>query len=114
MSDPLFQHLIHVSAQEIGEALEGKSQLTPSQWANADVNGDGKVDEQDVELMAQAEIRLADKISGAIVGMEPLSDEEKLVADRNGDGFYNLSDSFRLADDARKARQAISRLKRKP
>lgn len=104
--------MANVSAKEIAEALEKGQKLTPEQLAAADVDGDGDVDEQDIVIMADAQMRLANKISGAIVGMESLSEEEKLAAERNNDGHINLTDSYRLQDDARQAKAAAARIKR--
>lgn len=112
MSDSIYKKLAKVSATEIADSLEGKKRLDAAQLAAADVNGDGVIDEKDAEMLADAEMKLANKISGAIVGMDALTDEEKLAADRNGDGHFNLTDSYRLADDARKAKSQTARLKR--
>ena len=111
MGDSIYDKMAKVSASEIAESLEGKSRLTAQQLAAADIDGDGKVDEKDVELLAAAQIKLANKISGAIIGMDELSDEEKLAGERNGDGHLNLTDGYRLSDDARKARAATEKLK---
>ena len=73
MSDSIYKKMAKVSAKDIADSLEGKRQLTVNELAAADIDGDGKVDEKDVELLAQAEMRLANKISGAIVGMEQLT-----------------------------------------
>jgi hypothetical protein len=112
VSDSIHQKMKAVSAKEIAEVVTGNARLSPEQMAAADVDGDGKVDAKDVELMAQAQLKLANKISGAIIGMEQLTDEERAVAERNGDGFVNLTDGQRLADDARKARATTARLKK--
>lgn len=111
MGDSVIKKMQQVSAKDIADAVTGKAQLSPAQLAAADVDGDGKIDAKDVELMAQAQLKLANKISGAIIGMEELTPEEKLVAERNGDGFVNLTDGHRLADDARAARKATAQLK---
>jgi acyl-homoserine lactone acylase PvdQ len=111
VGDSIHKKMKQVSAKEIADAVAGKANLSPAQRAAADVDGDGKVDAKDVELMAQAQMKLANKISGAIIGMEQLTDEEKAVAERNGDGFVNLTDGQRLADDARSARTATAKLK---
>lgn len=111
MGDSIHKKMQKVSAKDIADVVTGKASLSPDQLAAADVDGDGKVDAKDVELMAQAQMKLANKISGAIVGMEQLTDEEKAVAERNGDGHINLTDGHRLADDARKARASTAQLK---
>jgi hypothetical protein len=112
VSDSIHKKMQQVSAKEIAEVVSGQARLSPEQLAAADVDGDGRVDAKDVELMAQAQLKLANKISGAIIGMEELTPEEKAVAERNGDGFVNLTDGQRLADDARKARAVTARLKK--
>lgn len=112
MSDEALEALKHVSASEIAHALEDNKPLTAKQLAYADLNHDGKVDEDDVEVLAARELALANKISGAIVGMEALDADEIAVADRNRDGNINLTDSYRLANDAREARQVEGRIKR--
>lgn len=111
MGDSVIKKMQKVSAKEIADVVSGKSRLSPEQMAAADVDGDGQIDVKDVEMMAQAQLKLANKISGAIVGMEELTPEEKAAAERNGDGFVNLTDGQRLADDARKARSATAQLK---
>ncbi|HEY9721154.1 MAG TPA: dockerin type I domain-containing protein [Oscillatoriaceae cyanobacterium] len=111
MGDEIYKKLAKVSAKEIADSLEGKVRLDARQTAAADVNGDGVIDEKDAEMLADAELKLANKISGVIVGMGTLTDEEKAVADRNGDGHVNLTDSQRLADDARKAKAQTAKLK---
>jgi hypothetical protein len=111
MGDSIYDKMAKVSASEIAESLEGKTRLSAQQLAAADIDGDGKVDEKDVELLAQAQLKLANKISGAIIGMDELTAEEKKAGERNGDGHLNLTDGHRLADDARKARSATARLK---
>ncbi|MEB3329527.1 MAG: hypothetical protein VKQ33_09880 [Candidatus Sericytochromatia bacterium] len=113
MSDSIYDKLAHVSAAEIAEALSGQEILTPEQRAAADMNADGRIDVQDVEVAARTQLDLANKISGAIVGMEPLTEDEKLAAERNGDGHINLTDSHRLADDSRAARRMAAELKRR-
>lgn len=112
MVDDAIESLKHVSASELAHALEDHKPLTADQAAYADVNHDGKIDEDDIEALAAAEIKLANKISGAIVGMEGLSQDEQAIADRNHDGHINLTDSYRLANDAREARAIEGRLKR--
>ena len=112
VADDALESLKHVSANEIAQAVEQHKPLTAEQRAYGDVNHDGVVDEEDVEVLAKAELALANKISGAIVGMEALTQDEQEVADRNHDGHINLTDSYRLADDARAARSAEARIKR--
>ncbi|MFP5503617.1 MAG: hypothetical protein ACLGIN_14095 [Candidatus Sericytochromatia bacterium] len=112
MGDSIYEKMKKVSAKEIADAVEGKANLSPNQAAAADVNGDGQLDDKDIEMMAEAQLKLANKISGAIIGMEELTPEEKAVAERNGDGYINLTDGQRLADDARKARMAAAKIKR--
>lgn len=111
MADSIYDKLSQVSAKEVAASLTGGA-LSPEQAAAADVDGDGDVDSRDVELLADAQLKLANKISGAIVGMEGLTDAEQRVADRNGDGYANLTDSQRLADDAREAKRAAARHQR--
>jgi hypothetical protein len=110
MGDSVIKKMQQVSAKEIADVVAGNARLSPEQMAAADVDGDGDIDATDVELMAQAQLKLANKISGAIIGMEQLTPEEKAVAERNGDGFVNLTDGHRLADDARMARAATPKL----
>lgn len=112
MGESIYNKLSQVSAAEIAASLDGKALLESAQAAAADVDGDGQVNARDVELLAQAQIQLANKISGAIVGMEGLTEEEKRAADRNADGYFNLTDAHRLADDAREAKRTAARLKR--
>jgi hypothetical protein len=104
--------MAQVSAKEIADAVEKNAALPAHKRAAADVNNDGQIDEKDVELLADAQVKLANKISGAIIGMEALTDEEKKAAERNQDGHVNLTDSYRLADDARAAKGAAARIKR--
>ncbi|MNS20998.1 hypothetical protein D3C72_527520 [compost metagenome] len=113
MGDSVIKKMQQVSAKEIADVVTGKARLSPDQMAAADVDGDGDIDATDVELMAKAQVQLANKISGAIVGMEQLTDEEKAVAERNKDGYVNLTDAQRLADDARAARKAAAEAKKK-
>lgn len=112
MSDSIYDKMKKVSAKDIADAIDNKGQLSVSQKAAADVNGDGRIDENDVELLADAQLKLANKISGVIVGMGELTPEERAVAERNGDGHVNLTDGQRLADDARKAKMTAARIKR--
>ena len=112
MGDNIYDKMSQVSAKEIADAIEKDAALPAHKRAAADVNNDGQIDETDVELLAEAQVKLANKISGAIVGMETLSDDEKKAAERNQDGFVNLTDSYRLADDARAAKGAAARIKR--
>lgn len=112
MGDSIYDKMAKVSAKEIAEAVEKGASLSAEKRAAADVNNDGQVDEADVEILAEAQVKLANKISGAIVGMESLTDEEKKAAERNQDGHVNLTDSYRLADDARAAKGAAARIKR--
>lgn len=112
MSDSMYEKMSKVSAKEIAEAVEGKINLSPNQKQAADVNGDGRLDEKDIELMADAQLKLANKISGAIIGMDELTEQERLAAERNGDGYVNLTDGQRLADDARKAKMTAAKIKR--
>lgn len=112
MGDPIYEKLGEVTAREVAESLETAQPLPEEKRLAADVNADGRIDTEDVELLASAQLKLANKISGAIVGMEPLSDLEKQAAERNGDGFINLTDAHRLADNAREARRAAGRIKR--
>ena len=112
MSDSIYDKMAKVSAKEIAEAVEKGQALSADKRAAADVNNDGRIDEADVEILADAQVKLANKISGAIVGMESLTDEEKKAAERNQDGHVNLTDSYRLADDARAAKGAAARIKR--
>lgn len=112
MGEPIYEKLTEVTAHEVAQSLEANRPLPDGKYQAADVNGDGQIDTQDVELLAEAQVKLANKISGAIVGMEPLSDLERQTAERNGDGYINLTDAHRLADDARAARRAAGRIKR--
>ena len=112
MGDSIYDKMAKVSAKEIAEAVEKGANLSAEKRAAADVNNDGQIDEADVEILADAQVKLANKISGAIVGMESLTDEEKKAAERNQDGHVNLTDSYRLADDARAAKGAAARIKR--
>ncbi len=112
MSDSIYDKMGKVSAKEIADAVEKNAALPAHKRAAADVNNDGQIDEKDVELLADAQLKLANKISGAIIGMETLTDEEKKAAERNQDGHVNLTDSYRLADDARAAKGAAARIKR--
>lgn len=112
MADDVLESLKHVSASEIAHAIEDHKPLSAEQQQYGDVNHDGKIDEDDVEALATAELKLANKISGAIVGMEPLNADEQAIADRNHDGHINLTDSYRLANDAREARSVEARIKR--
>jgi hypothetical protein len=112
VSDSIYDKMKQVSAKEIADAIDNKNQLSVNQKAAADVNGDGRIDESDVEMLAEAQLQLANKISGVIVGMGELTPEERAVAERNGDGYVNLTDGQRLADDARKAKLAAARIKR--
>ena len=109
MADSVYKTMEKVTAKEIADAVTGHAQLSPDQLAAADVDGDGQVDAKDVQLMADAQVKLANKISGVIVGMGELTPEEKAVAERNGDGFVNLTDGHRLADDARQAKGAVAK-----
>lgn len=111
-NDSIYDKMNQVSAKEIADAVEKNAALPAHKRAAADVNNDGQIDEKDVELLADAQLKLANKISGAIVGMETLTDEEKKAAERNQDGHVNLTDSYRLADDARAAKGAAARIKR--
>jgi hypothetical protein len=112
MSDGIHDKLQAVTASEVVRALAGEQALSEAKIQAADANDDGRIDVQDVEILSQAQIRLANKISGAIVGMEQLSPEEQAVADQNGDGYTNLTDSYRLADDARAAQRIIGKLRK--
>jgi hypothetical protein len=112
MGDPIYENLGEVTAREVAQSLETNKPLPDDKRQAADVNADGQIDTHDVELLAGAQIKLANKISGAIVGMEPLSELEKQAAERTGDGYINLTDAHRLADDAREARRAAGRIKR--
>ncbi|MEB3196533.1 MAG: hypothetical protein VKP62_04950 [Candidatus Sericytochromatia bacterium] len=112
MSDGIYDKLAQVSAREIADALAQGQALPPDKRAAADINQDGQVDTEDVEMAAAAQLDLANKISGAIVGMEPLSEAEARAAERNQDGHINLTDSYRLADDSRDARRKAAQLKR--
>lgn len=112
MGDSIYNSMAKVTAKEIAESIEGSKALSADKRAAADINDDGQIDETDVELLANAQVKLANKISGAIVGMEELTPEERAVAERNNDGHVNLTDSYRLADDARAAKGAAARIKR--
>jgi hypothetical protein len=112
MNDSIYDKLGQITAREVAESLESQQPLPEIKHQAADANADGRIDTHDVELLAKAQLALANKISGAIVGMEPLSDEEKRAAERNGDGFVNLTDAHRLADDAREARRTAGRINR--
>ncbi len=112
MSEDVIESLKHVSAAEIAHAVEDHKPLTAEQLQFGDVNHDGKIDVDDIEALAAAELALANKISGVIVGMGHLEHDEEEIADRNHDGHINLTDSYRLADDARDARAVEGRLKR--
>lgn len=112
MTDSIYDKMAKVSAKEVADAIEKNAPLDASKRAAADVNNDGQIDETDVVLLADAQMKLANKISGAIVGMEELTSDEKKAAERNQDGFVNLTDSYRLTDDARAAKGAAARIKR--
>lgn len=111
MSDDIHDKLQSVTAGDVARAIAGEIVLPEDKMRAADANDDGTVDAVDVDLLSEAQIRLANKISGAIVGMEALSPEEQAIADRNGDGYTNLTDSYRLADDARAAKRTLGKLR---
>lgn len=103
MGDSIYDSISKVTAKEVAEALEGHKQLTPEQMAAADVNHDGRVDDADVELLANAELEVAHKISRSVDHLTHLTPDEEHAADRDGDGIVNLMDAERLANDAHQA-----------
>lgn len=101
-----------LSAKELAAHVEGTGSLAPEQAAVADLTGDGQVDEADVLALSKAQLKLANKITGAMTGMDELSPEEQAAAERLVDGKINIHDAHRLAADAREANAAAARIKR--
>lgn len=110
--DTTIQAMAKLTASELAEHVEGKKALSGEAAEVADLTGDGQVDEADVLAMAKAQLKLANKITGAALGMEELTEDEKVAAERLVDGKLNIHDAHRLAADAREANAAAARIKR--
>lgn len=110
--DATIEAMTKLTASELAQHVEGKKALSGEAAEVADLTGDGQVDEADVLALSKAQLKLANKITGAALGMDTLTPEEQQAAERLVDGKLNIHDAHRLAADAREANAAAARIKR--